>query len=103
MEIATSAAAHAAQIPSRSPVLIFCSMPEPSAGRTLSVELELDQPIRRLRKNSEIGQLAPHHRDLIAIVIARADVAVLVDFVGKVFASGDGESLAGKKIRSACE
>jgi len=51
--------------------------------------LQFHQPVRRLRKDGELGKISPYHRDFIAAVESRTSVAVLVDLVGQVLALRD--------------
>jgi hypothetical protein len=48
---------------------------------------------------ANVGKLAAHHGNLIAAVESGADVAVLVNLVGKIFALRDLKSLPRKKLR----
>src|ERR1700733_5157190 len=65
--------------------------------------LQFHQPVRGLGQNGEGGELAAHHRDFIALMKSGTDVTILVDFIGKIFALGNVESLPGKKLGSSRE
>src|SRR5579872_2194400 len=68
-----------------------------------SPPLQLDQPVFRFGQNRELGQIPAHHRHLIAAMKSRTSVAVFVDFVGKILALCNRESLPREEIRFARE
>src|ERR1019366_7660800 len=61
--------------------------------------LQLYQHARGFRKDGKGRQLAPHHRHFVAAMQTRADAAVFVNFVWKIFPLRDSEAQMGKEIR----
>src|SRR5437667_2901303 len=61
--------------------------------------LQFHKPVRRFRENCELGQIPAHHRYLIAAMKSRTCMTVFIDFVWKVLALRDRESLPPKEIR----
>ncbi len=67
------------------------------------LRLDAYQPVRRLREDGKCRKLAPHHGNFVAVVKPGTNVAVLVNFVGKIFAPRHLESLPRKEFRSPRE
>src|SRR5271170_5601139 len=81
--------------------MTWCKAATPREGRPLC--LNLYQPVRGLGEDRECRQLTSHHGNVVAVVKPRANVAILVNLVGKVLPLRHHESLPRKKFGSQRE